>query len=163
MDENYELYHYGVKGMKWGVRKKVQTVVSNRKAYRHNKRVEKGHKLINRSGGSKKIANTLEVGRMAAGTALGLLSGQVLHEQVRKRAAIKVLQLAIGSIGAGYVVGGPVGAGAGMLATMYNMAQAFDDIDFVVNAASTGLTAIAAARGIKNMSDIRYASKNQKK
>ena len=32
---NNELYHYGVKGMKWGVRKKIQQGVSNIQRRKH--------------------------------------------------------------------------------------------------------------------------------
>ena len=41
--DNYELYHFGVKGMKWGVHKKLQEISSNRekkKIIKDAKRVE---------------------------------------------------------------------------------------------------------------------------
>lgn len=68
--DNYELYHYGVKGMKWGVRKKQSSVPSYRStgvrsalARRSNEKVDAGFKDWNEN--SKKKSNAVDLGKKA--------------------------------------------------------------------------------------------------
>lgn len=71
--DNYELYHFGVKGMKWGVRKKLQEVASNRekkKITEDAKRVEARAKKSNSNSmryaiGVRPIYKTAGVGYYA--------------------------------------------------------------------------------------------------
>ena len=68
--DNYELYHYGVKGMKWGVRKKQPSGPSYRStgirsalARRSNEKVDAGFKDWNEN--SKKKSNAVDLGKKA--------------------------------------------------------------------------------------------------
>lgn len=46
MDEKLELYHHGVKGMKWGVRKEREKVPSNRKVKKQRKKMLKNRRRL---------------------------------------------------------------------------------------------------------------------
>lgn len=61
---NQELYHYGVKGMKWGVRKSYRsTGIRAALARRSNDKVDKGFKKWN--DGAQKRDNAIELGKKA--------------------------------------------------------------------------------------------------
>lgn len=55
LDNNYELYHYGIKGMKWGVRRKSSTDVTGVSKRKLKKKISK----INQDPSSNK--NTIRV------------------------------------------------------------------------------------------------------
>ena len=71
---NEELYHYGVKGMKWGVRKSEYKSMSRsekkrtRKSYKQNKLDTKAEKRVGKHG--LDMANKISIGKGVVSTAL---------------------------------------------------------------------------------------------
>ena len=74
MTENGELYHYGVKGMKWGVRKSEYKSMSRsqkkqtRKQYQQDKIAKKAEKRVGKYGYD--MAQTISVGKGIVATSL---------------------------------------------------------------------------------------------
>ena len=82
---NDELYHYGVKGMKWGKRKATYESASS----------NKGGKTSNQSNGNKesqrkaKIKKAAIIGASVAGTALAAYGGYKLSKLAKEKAFTK--------------------------------------------------------------------------
>lgn len=78
MYEN-ELYHHGVKGMKWGVRKKVTTSRLNRKA----KKADRYQQMANawKIEAKKRDASAREAAKQAGPIAYGRQYAQIKHAQ----------------------------------------------------------------------------------
>lgn len=78
MPYSEELYHYGVKGMKWGVRKAIESGNRDRLARQAGKAAEKLRRLqlkanlINQSGEYRQLKDAAKVGLALAGTGAGL-------------------------------------------------------------------------------------------
>lgn len=74
MEYNNELYHYGVQGMKWGVRKSAY------KSMNRQQRKETRRKYYNTPEGKVKKATTIST--VLGGPLVGVVSGSVMAKKV---------------------------------------------------------------------------------
>ena len=74
---NDELYHYGVKGMKWGVRKDVY------KSSSRSRKREIRKEYYKTPEGRIKKATT--IGTMLGGPLVGVIAGSITARKVRKK------------------------------------------------------------------------------
>lgn len=71
-----ELYHYGVKGMKWGVRRNRNESISNTK---------RASKNVDNEARKRKIKNAVKIGAAVAGTALAAYGAYKLSKFVKDK------------------------------------------------------------------------------
>ncbi len=81
-----ELYHYGVKGMKWGVRKSISSKISSmRSRHKQNKRIKKRVGSINKAQ-RKRYAET-DISKLSDNELRNLNSRIDLENQYKAKAA----------------------------------------------------------------------------
>lgn len=134
VSEDY-LAHYGVLGMKWGVRKEryspdgsrklnrsetkevnrlakeqIKTNRAERKAEvktaKQNVRIQKGNEQLDRSGGSLAKANTKTAGKVIASNVIGNVGAALIGELTGNRNAAKGAAIVANLIQAGVLVKG---------------------------------------------------------
>lgn len=82
-----ELYHHGVKGMKWGVRKKSYYNVSGKRSKRESQTDEEYAKIKR-----EKVKKAVKIGAAVAGTALAVYGGYKLSQYAKnKKASVKLV------------------------------------------------------------------------
>lgn len=109
-----ELQHYGVKGMKWGVRKADYKAMTRgqrkttKKTYKREKRDEKARNIINKHGSAGK-AHTIE-----AIKSVGKTAGSVVLSQIGTYTAGQLAPalLYLGNSAAAGLIAGPIGMAA---------------------------------------------------
>lgn len=86
MDYTNELYHYGIKGMKWGVRRARKNDVSGTSS-KKRKTDSDDDQTTKKKGLSDRQKTALKVGAAAAGTALAVYGAYKVSKMLKNKAA----------------------------------------------------------------------------